>query len=226
MITDAFCWIAEVWLVVVTISLGSTPRSWEAGSICGAWIQVAKLPCRARAAILITFAETDAAQGGGGVARVGCGSLGPVGWCPWHVPVGTWRHCSSPQQWQRGRDVLHWSWQIVSQWLWGFGERVEGRGKVKSRRKSLDKILTRRQKGRRRVREVTRGYGKLKKKKSKIWLVSKWIQMYTCSAPRSPRHYICGSESLLPWVLPALSVSSQYGSQQKGFQMTLDSIPI
>ena len=126
---------------------------------------MAKLPCRARAAILITFAETDAAQGGGGVARVGCGSLGPVGWCPWHVPVGTWRHCSSPQQWQRGRDVLHWSWQIVSQWLWGFGERVEGRGKVKSRRKSLDKILTRRQKGRRRVREVTRGYGKFKKKK-------------------------------------------------------------
>lgn len=35
-----------------------------------------------------------------------------------HIPVGTWRHCSSPQRWQRAQDALRLSLQTVSQWLW------------------------------------------------------------------------------------------------------------
>lgn len=67
---------------------------------------------------------------------MGCGSL-VSGAPPPHIPVGTWQHCSSPQLWQKGQGAHRSSWQTVSQWLWGFGER-ERRQKDKKVQKGQD----------------------------------------------------------------------------------------
>lgn len=54
---------------------------------------MAKLPCRARAAILITFTETDAAQGG-------------VGWPGWAVdPWARWVGVPGTYLWALGGTV-------------------------------------------------------------------------------------------------------------------------
>lgn len=92
-------------------------------------MQVVKLP--SRAAVLMTSAETDAAEGVVG-DRVVCGSLvGGGGEDSQHLPVGTWQRCSSPQRWQKVQDVLRLFGQTVSRWLWGFGERVKGSRRVR-----------------------------------------------------------------------------------------------
>ena len=79
------------------------------------------------------------------------------------------------------------------------------------KRKRRDRILTRRQKGRR-VREIIRGNGRGKKKTIQSMISEQTDPDVHLLSP----HCICGSESFLLCVLPALSVSSQYGSQKKG----------
>lgn len=81
------------------------------------------------------------------------------------------------------------------------------------KRKGRDRILTRREKGRR-VREIIRGNGRGKKKTNQSMISEQTDPDVHLLSP----HCICGSESFLLWVLPALSVSSQYGSQKGGLR--------
>lgn len=158
-----------------------------------------------RAAVLITFPGTDRAKAPRGQAGRWISGKGATSQ---HVPVGTWWHCSSPRLWQKGQDALRLSSQTASQWLWGFGGRVKGRREMRvGERQGRDRILT----GQRRriVREIIRGSGREKFQST----ISE--QMDPDVHWLSPR-CICASESLVPCVLSAPTVSSQYGSQKGG----------
>lgn len=119
---------AEVWPLAGIISLGNTLSSGVTGlgavSTCEALDTGGQSAFHSRCSNYIC--RTRCSHGGGGMWIPGWGLESSR-----LVPEGTWRRCSSPRRWQKGRDVLRVSWQTVSQWLWGFGERVTGSREVR-----------------------------------------------------------------------------------------------